>query len=841
MAVQAKVPQGGARVETTSPQRHFPAMYVLLLACLFVFGLTLIVPFLSSEFRTTLNQEKTLLTYASDDTAQDIRSWVAATNRQAAGFSRYPVMTAAVSSLDPAIAAHAREILNKIIVPFAYVGMYVTDADGKVIVQTSGAPELEPWLQSQAARLTEPRTLTCFEPAANPGFPKLVFVQPIYAQQKRTRRHTGALIVITPPGAIAALMDTPASRVHSLLLARNPEGQVVYFTRSLLAPHGIVPRDEIAQAALRGERRFGARRGRDGTAQYAVSNYISELGWGMITREPRNAALAPFVRTAIWAVSSYLTICALLVAVAYALWRHQLFVALRAEMQQRQRFEEEIQQSEECFNTAFRCAPEGMALSRLSDGCFIEVNESFARIFGYSHDEVVGRTSIELGLWKDSAARARLLGGAGNDSQNVRTQGRTKDGREIELEISAERVRIRREDCLIFNIQDITPRLMLQEQLRQAHKMEAVGLLAGTVAHDFNNLLMAISSQAELLLGAADVPTALKARRILSATDSAALLTRKLLAFGRKQELAATTFDMNDFVSHICDLISGLLPRDVKLECRLADTPCWVRTDQGQLEQTIINLVINARDAMPEGGKLVLGTARVCIGAGEVLLHSGVPEGSYALLTVADTGCGIPPENLERIFEPFFTTKPKERGTGLGLSMAYGIVRQSGGYLRVRSAVGAGTTFSIYLPPSGEEDSDVLAAAASRTGGGVPRVEGTVLVIDDEEMIRTSIKIFLEDIGLTVMACASGEEALHVAEELDSKLAMLVTDVVMPGISGKEVASVLVDRRPDLPIIFMSGYAASDSGEKRFKHAKFLQKPFSRAGLIATVRDSLDS
>jgi CheY-like chemotaxis protein len=259
------------------------------------------------------------------------------------------------------------------------------------------------------------------------------------------------------------------------------------------------------------------------------------------------------------------------------------------------------------------------------------------------------------------------------------------------------------------------------------------------------------------------------------------------------------------------------------------------------LEQTVINLVINARDAMPEGGKLVIGTAVASIGAGEVMLHSGVPEGEYALLTVADTGCGITPENLERIFEPFFTTKPKERGTGLGLSMVYGIVRQSGGHLRVRSTVGAGTTFSIYLPLVGEAERDAHPAAVPRTGDLIGPVEGAVLVVDDEELIRTSVKAFLENVGFTVTACESGEEALRMAEELDDKLVMLVTDVVMPGMSGIDIASALVDRKPALPIIFMSGYAAGESGDKRFKHAKFLQKPFSRAGLIAAVHESFDS
>ena len=248
-------------------------------------------------------------------------------------------------------------------------------------------------------------------------------------------------------------------------------------------------------------------------------------------------------------------------------------------------------------------------------------------------------------------------------------------------------------------MRDITRQLAMEEQLRQAQKMEAVGQMAGAVAHDFNNLLMAISSQAELLLeasGPGDLEK--RTRQIVSATQSAAKLTRKLLAFGRKPESATSAFDLNQLVAETADLIQHMIPPSIAVHARLASSPCWVKADRGQIEQTIMNLVINTRDAMPDGGTLIISTSLLAIDGNNPGPHGGVPAGNYALITFTDTGHGIAKQDLGRIFEPFFTTKPKGRGTGLGLSIAYGILRQSGGHIRVRSTVGAGTTFFVYIP-----------------------------------------------------------------------------------------------------------------------------------------------
>jgi two-component system, cell cycle sensor histidine kinase and response regulator CckA len=381
-----------------------------------------------------------------------------------------------------------------------------------------------------------------------------------------------------------------------------------------------------------------------------------------------------------------------------------------------------------------------------------------------------------------------------------------------------------------------------ETQLIHAQKLEAVGQLAEGVAHDFNNLLMVISGQAELLLESvvsSEVET--RVGKILSATESAGLLTRKLIAFGRKQNLASSTFDLNQLVEEANGLAVHVLPKNVNFSARLSSSPCWVHADRAQIEQTLINLILNSRDAMPQGGKLVITTAAVSIDGSERGQYGDIPVGDYALITIADTGLGIPEQYMSRVFEPFFTTKQKGRGTGLGLSVAYGIIRQSGGHIRVVSTVGAGTTFSIYIPSASRvEIKEPIrhACPLGKSSASCPR-QGTVLIVDDEEPIRTGLRAILENCGLTVLDCGDATEAARTAEELKGRLALLVTDIVMPKITGTELANSLVASRPDLPVVFMSGYAAGEIGCERFHQVKFLQKPFGRAKLLDAVCEGL--
>ncbi len=386
---------------------------------------------------------------------------------------------------------------------------------------------------------------------------------------------------------------------------------------------------------------------------------------------------------------------------------------------------------------------------------------------------------------------------------------------------------------------DISRQKELEAQLLQTQKMEAVGQLAGGIAHDFNNILMAISSHAELLLTIlpGNPQVGKTAATIVSATERAGQLIRKLLAFSRKQELSVTTFDLNSLLAGSAELVSHLLPKFIDFQVERPVEPCWVKADPALMEQVLVNLVLNARDAMPQGGTLVVRASGVVVGEEDLGLHGAVPVGQYGLISVADTGQGIPKEIQSRIFEPFFTTKPKERGTGLGLAMVYGTVTQTGGHIRVKSSVNAGTTFSVYLPATTMPTLEHMEATPCLLfSDPLPcPMLGSVLVVDDEDMVRSSIRTFLEARGLTVVDTANAHEALRIGLELGDHLTTLITDVVMPDMSGPELARTLLAKRPNLNLVFMSGYAAGAARQKDFPTAKFLQKPFTRVMLLGAV------
>ncbi len=505
----------------------------------------------------------------------------------------------------------------------------------------------------------------------------------------------------------------------------------------------------------------------------------------------------------------------------------------------RRQSEEQLQKYATELSSLIENAPYGIARTT-AEGRFLLVNPALVQMTGYDSTEELLNTSL-LTLYRDSGVRDRILQDltARRAIQDVELDLVKKDGSPIRVRMCG--VQLPSGELQVM-LENITHAHILGEQLRQAAKMEAVGQLAGGIAHDFNNLLMVISSQAELLLDTTDrVKVEKRARQILSTTESAGKLTKKLLAFSRKQELANSTFDLNQLLSETGDLLKHLLPKNIDVDTRLSPASCWVSADRVQMEQTVINLVLNARDAMPEGGKLILGASATIIDDNVIGLHDGVPAGEYAVITVADTGSGIPEQNLGRVFEPFFTTKPKERGTGLGLSMAYGIVSQSGGRISVRSTVGAGTTVSVYLPLAERPREDELKShpcPLGRSNASCPK-EGTILVVDDEELVRTGIRRFLERIGLTVLDCGDALEASKIASELKEDLVLLVTDVVMPQMAGTELAQLLTNDRPELPILFISGYAAGEIGHDQFNNAKFLQKPFTLSALTDVVCEGL--
>jgi signal transduction histidine kinase/ActR/RegA family two-component response regulator len=382
-------------------------------------------------------------------------------------------------------------------------------------------------------------------------------------------------------------------------------------------------------------------------------------------------------------------------------------------------------------------------------------------------------------------------------------------------------------------------RAKLEQQLRQAQKMEAVGRLAGGIAHDFNNLLMVIRSYAEMLQNrlSADDTLRKNTQEIMKAADRAASLTRQLLAFSRKQIFSPVILDLNAVIDETAKMLRRLIGEDIECRVSSAESLWMIEADSDQIVQVLMNLCVNARDAMPQGGMLTIATGNVTVEEGSIDGQEYVPPGDYVWLSVTDTGTGISKEVQGQMFDPFFTTKDVGKGTGLGLSTVYGIVKQSGGYVWVDSELGQGACFMIYLPRVKQAIAPEKPAKAEVR----PRGTGTILVVEDEEALREVICDYLRSLGYTVFAAGSGEEALSAASEHEGHIDLLITDLVMPKMSGRELAQMLGSLHPNLKTMYMSGY--TDDAELRHGipelAARFLQKPFSLGTLARKVRETL--
>ena len=387
----------------------------------------------------------------------------------------------------------------------------------------------------------------------------------------------------------------------------------------------------------------------------------------------------------------------------------------------------------------------------------------------------------------------------------------------------------------VWSFRDVTEHRRLEDYLRQAQKMEAIGRLAGGIAHDFNNLLMVIMGHCDVLKTGSDAPTMKHSvDEISTAAMRAASLTRQLLAFSRRQVLEPKLLDVNAVLTDLSTMLRRLIAEDIELVLQLSELPVFVSADPAQLDQVILNLVVNARDAMPKGGKLIVQAQAIDSCEPCSKGTASVPPGSYVLVRVSDTGSGMSEQTLARIFEPFFTTKELGQGTGLGLATAYGVVRQSNGYILVDSLLGQGTTFEIYLPRL--EAASRSSITSSAPAGSLHGSE-TILLAEDQESLRILMKTFLEQKGYTVLAAQNGREAISLATHYPEKIHLLVTDVVMPDIRGTEVADRLLKDRPDIHIIYISGYLDEEITDPA---AAFLQKPFGMQELGAKIRNILD-
>ena len=389
---------------------------------------------------------------------------------------------------------------------------------------------------------------------------------------------------------------------------------------------------------------------------------------------------------------------------------------------------------------------------------------------------------------------------------------------------------------------DVTERRKLEEQFRQSQKMEAVGQLAGGVAHDFNNLLTVITGYSEILLGnfRPNDPLYGFIEQIRKAGERAATLTRQLLAFSRKQMLVPIVLDLNSLVAEIEKMLSRLIGEDISLKFAAAKNLWKVKVDPGQMEQVVMNLVVNARDAMPQGGKLTIETANIELDEAFAASHPEVSAGKYVMLAVADTGIGMNEAIRARIFEPFFTTKGPEKGTGLGLATVYGIVKQSGGRIDVYSEPGLGTTFKVYLPRAVEElTKSKLEITKPTPSSG----HETILLVEDEEGVRTLARVILSRSGYKILEAKNGGEALLICQSHQGPIEIMVTDVVMPNMSGHQLAQHVRPLRPEMKVLYLSGY--TDDAIVRHgiidSDMPFLQKPFTAEGLSRKVREVLDA
>lgn len=501
----------------------------------------------------------------------------------------------------------------------------------------------------------------------------------------------------------------------------------------------------------------------------------------------------------------------------------------------------ERRQAQEAFRSLIFGAPMGIFISQ--NGKFKLVNPGFLKITGYREEDLLGRETLALVAppYKEMVRDRAIKMLKGEDPAPYEFELITLSGETrwvVETVIST---LYAGERAVLGYFVDLTEHKKLERQLIQAQKMEAVGRLAGGVAHDFNNLLTAIMGCTELLMGElqANEHLLFYNTEVMKAADQAVGLIRQLLAFSRKQIMEAQVVNLNAVVADMEQMLRRLIGEDINLGTRLDESLGMVEADPGRIGQVIMNLAVNARDAMPRGGKLTLETANVDLDESYALKHAVVPPGPYVLLTVSDTGMGMDAKTQEQIYEPFFTTKEPGKGTGLGLSTVYGIVKQSNGHIWVYSEVGQGTTFKIYLPRVEEK-----VAASPKKGAPVARLEGTetVLVVEDEEVLRMLMVKTLELYGYQVLTARNGPEALQMAAEFEAPIHVVLTDVVMPQMSGGELVRLLKAARPECKVLFSSGYApeALSSHGVLEDMAGFLEKPYRPKDLAGKVREILD-
>ena len=519
-------------------------------------------------------------------------------------------------------------------------------------------------------------------------------------------------------------------------------------------------------------------------------------------------------------------------------------VVVNRDVTERKRAAEALRRSEASFRSVVEDAPYGIYRSNLA-GELLLVNPALEKMLGHETPNELLHTNLADHIYRYAEEHRKIteIVLRERNFKDVETEWKRKDGALITVRCSGWAVKDETGQVAYVEVfaEDVTERRALERQLRMAQKMEAVGRLSGGIAHDFNNLLGVIIGYSQVMkrmLGATH-PAFEHAEEIEKASQRAVSLTRQLLAFSRQQVLEPVVLNLNTLVTDMEKMLPRLIGEDIDLHIALDPAIGQVKADPGQIEQVLMNLAVNARDAMPDGGKLTVETANVELDLAYTRRHPGSRTGSYVMLRVVDTGTGIDPEIQAQIFEPFFTTKERDKGTGLGLATVYGVVKQSGGYIAVDSEKGKGASFSVYLPRLAQSvaAADTIPEAPVNLAGSE-----TILLVEDADPLRKLAHMFLSEGGYNVLTAANGAEALEVARQHRGTIHLLLTDVVMPGINGRVLAERLGPLHPSMKVLYMSGYTDSFiAGHGVLEPGThLLHKPFTQEGLARKVRELLD-